>query len=243
MNRRPRQSVCVSALLKSLGCAALLVIGSGVTSAVEEPEIILEPIQTVPTTLPATNDAVSDKVNLIIEDVEPADTESINTPAVVDAQETSAPSETVAPAPSKPVHVPDHSGILNTARQYALGMIETGNNDSAVGGLGEVSRYQIMPSVWKHYSSSRSYRNLDVATEVARQHWTSLYAYFKKKNEREPTNFDMYVMWNTRHGHYAARGFSPERLHPVIRDRAQRFTNLVEDSLRRESELAMANLR
>jgi hypothetical protein len=219
------------------------VIGSGVASALEEPEIVLEPIQTVPATLPATNDAVSDKVILIIEDLEPDDAESINPPTVVDAQDASTPSETVAPAPSKLVPVPDHSGILNTARQYALGMIETGNNDSAVGGLGEISRYQIMPSVWKNYSSSRSYRNLDVATEVARQHWASLYEYFKKKNEREPTNFDLYVLWNTRHGHYAAKGFSPGRLHPVIRDRAQRFTNLVEDSLRRESELAMANVR
>ena len=243
MNRSPSQFVCVSVLLKGLGCAALLVAGANIASAVEEPEIVLEPIQTVPATLLATNDAVSDKVTLIIEDLGPADTETVNAPVVVDAQNAGTPSETVAPASSKPAHVPDHGGILNAARQYALGMLETGNNDSAVGGLGEVSRYQIMPSVWKSYSSSRSYRDLDVATEVARQHWASLYEYFKKKNEREPTNFDMYVLWNTRHGYYAAKGFSPGRLHPVIRDRAQRFTNLVEDSLRRESELAMANVR
>lgn len=180
----------------------------------------------------ATNAPVNARSVLIIEDLPPASAE-----VTLDPKDVTAP----LAAPSQPTHLPDHSGILSRARQYALGMLETGNDDRAVGGLGEVSRYQIMPSVWKSYSTSRSYQNLDVATEVARQHWASLYEYFKKKTDREPTNFDMYVLWNTRHGYYAGKGFTPEKLNPVIRDRAQRFTNLVEDSLRRESELAMAN--
>ena len=133
--------------------------------------------------------------------------------------------------------------MLNSARQFALGMIETGNNDSAIGGLGEVSRFQIMPSVWKHYSTSRSYRNLDESMDVARQHWTALYEYFKKKTDREPSDFDMYVLWNTRYGYYANREFSPAKLHPVVSDRAQRFANLVEDGTRRSSQLALAAAR
>ena len=118
--------------------------------------------------------------------------------------------------------------LLNVYRQFALGMIETGNNDRAVGRAGEVSRYQIMPSVWKRYSSTLDYRNPEVSTEVARQHWVYLHNYFKKKTQREPTDFDMYVLWNTHYGYYARKGFDPRRVHRVVRDRAQRFCNLVD---------------
>ncbi|HAO77546.1 MAG TPA: hypothetical protein DCQ92_00970 [Verrucomicrobia subdivision 3 bacterium] len=120
------------------------------------------------------------------------------------------------------------SGLLNARHRFALGMIETANNDDEIGGAGEVSRYQIMPSVWKHYSDSRSYQNPEVSLEVARQHWTALHAFFKQQTHREPTNFDMYVLWNTRYGYYASKGFNPARLNPVVRDRAQRFVNLIE---------------
>jgi hypothetical protein len=37
----------------------------------------------------------------------------------------------------------------------------------------------------------------------------------------------MYVLWNTRFGHYARNGFDPTHLSSVIRDRAGRFVNLV----------------
>jgi len=153
-----------------------------------------------------------------------------------------APAETLTPQPTAPIapifKKVDHAGLLNWPRQFALAMIETGNNDHAVGGAGEVSRYQIMPTVWKHYSDSRSYRNPDVALLVARQHWTSQYDYFKEKAGREPTDFDMYVLWNTRYGYYANRGFNRFRLHPVVQDRAQRFSNLVQEGLRREASLS-----
>ena len=136
---------------------------------------------------------------------------------------------TVVPA-AVPVATPptSSSALLNARHRFALGMIETANNDEEIGGAGEVSRYQIMPSVWKHYSDSRSYQNPEVSLEVAQQHWTALHAFFKKQAHREPTDFDMYVLWNTRYGYYASKGFNPARLNPVVRDRAQRFANLVE---------------
>jgi hypothetical protein len=124
--------------------------------------------------------------------------------------------------------VADNPGVLDKRRQFALGMIETGNDDREIGGLGEISRYQIMPSVWRQYSSSRSYQNPGASLEVARRHWSALYARFKQQIHREPTDFDMYVLWNTRYGYYASRGFKPSRLDAVVRDRAQRFVNLVE---------------
>jgi hypothetical protein len=110
---------------------------------------------------------------------------------------------------------------------FALGMIESGNDDRGVGQAGEVSRFQILPSVWKSYSESRDYQNPEVSFDVVRRHWKYLINYFRNKAGREPTAFDMYVLWNTRFGHYARRSFDPACLSPVVRNRASRFVNLV----------------
>ena len=132
------------------------------------------------------------------------------------------------PASAPVAQLPANIALLDRRRQFALGMIETGNQDDEIGRAGEVSRYQIMPSVWKHYSGSSRYQNPEVSLEVARQHWTALCSSFKQLAHREPSDFDIYVLWNTRHGYYASKGFDPARLHPVVRDRARRFVNLLE---------------
>jgi hypothetical protein len=62
---------------------------------------------------------------------------------------------------------------------------------------------------------------------VARQHWNYLAEYFKSKSGRCPTDFDMYVLWNTRFGYYEHKSFSRQRISPVVEERAQRFVNLV----------------
>jgi hypothetical protein len=124
----------------------------------------------------------------------------------------------------------DSPAVLDSRRRFALGEIETGNDDLEIGGAGEVSRYQIMPSVWRQYSSSRCYHDPATSLEVAQQHWSALYARFKQQAHREPTDFDMYVLWNTRYGYYAGKGFSPDRLNAIVRDRAQRFVNLVQSN-------------
>jgi|SRR5437773_7238424 len=116
---------------------------------------------------------------------------------------------------------------LDSKLSFALGMIESGNDDHGIGRAGEVSRYQIHPSVWKAYSLSTDYRNPEVSAQVARQHWNHLTNYFREYAGREPTPFDMYVLWNTRFGHYARKGFDPARLSTLIRGRAQRFVNLL----------------
>ncbi len=120
--------------------------------------------------------------------------------------------------------------VLDAHRRLALGMIETGNRDDEIGGAGEVSRYQIMPSVWHQYSQSFNYQNPEVSLTVAQKHWARLYSAFIRQAHRQPTDFDMYVLWNTHYGYYASRGFNPNRLAPVVRDRAQRYVNLVESS-------------
>ena len=58
---------------------------------------------------------------------------------------------------------------LDEKRLFALGMVETGNNDWEVGAAGEISRYQINPSIWKAYSPKTDYRDPVAATRVARQ--------------------------------------------------------------------------
>jgi hypothetical protein len=121
----------------------------------------------------------------------------------------------------------DDPALLDAKRLFALGMIETGNDDRAIGRAGEVSRYQLSPPVWKSYSKSSDYQNTDVAVQVARLHWTYLAAYFKEKNGRMPDDYDMYVMWNTRGGYYARKGFSKRLISQVVQERAQRFVNLV----------------
>ena len=117
--------------------------------------------------------------------------------------------------------------VPDAKRLDALGMIETGNNDREIGGAGEISRYQIHPVVWKSYSKSMDYSNPEVSLQVACQHWNYLANYFKTRTGREPNDFDMYVLWNTRYGYYARKGFSQTSISPVVQDRAQRFVNLV----------------
>lgn len=129
--------------------------------------------------------------------------------------------------PTNAVDVTKSAPALDEKRLFALGAIETGNNDREVGAAGEISRFQINPAVWKSYSDSRSYQDPKVAEVVARQHWASLAKYFTEKTGRAPDDFDMYVLWNTRFGYYARKEFSPRLLSPVVRDRAQRFVNLV----------------
>ena len=62
---------------------------------------------------------------------------------------------------------------------------------------------------------------------MAQQHWNRLYTRFLVKAGRIPDDFDMYVLWNTRAGYYQRFGFDPRRIHPTVRDHAQRFVNLV----------------
>jgi hypothetical protein len=132
------------------------------------------------------------------------------------------------PPPAVASLVPGNPAILDAHRRMALGMIETGNRDDEIGGAGEVSRYQIMPSVWRQYSQSMNYRNPDVSLAVAQKYWARLYMRFVQHVHREPTDFDMYVLWNTHYGYYASKGFNPDRLSAAVRDRAQRYANLVQ---------------
>ena len=118
------------------------------------------------------------------------------------------------------------SAEAGLSKLEAISMIESGNNDRAVGGAGEVSRYQIMPRLWRRYTTSVAYTDAGLSTHVANRHLAYLETVFQNQTGREATDFDLYVLWNAGPTYYARIGFSAARVHPVIRERAGRFVNL-----------------
>ena len=116
----------------------------------------------------------------------------------------------------------------DVSRLEALSQIETGDDDRVIGRAGEVSRYQIKPWIWRQYSDSEAYSNRRISTQVAEQHLTGLAGIFRKCTRREPTDFDLYVLWNAGPTYYNRIGFAKSRVHPVIRERARRYANLHE---------------
>jgi len=108
-------------------------------------------------------------------------------------------------------------------RWAALSMIESGDNDHAIGARGEVSRYQILPALWPGGNP----QNGQEALSAARAIMGVRLAHFEKVHQRPANNFEFYILWN-----------APwEADHPsrAVSARARRFANLVEadDSARR----------
>ena len=94
-------------------------------------------------------------------------------------------------------------------------MIESGNNDSAVGSLGEISRYQIRPRLWPGGNP----HNPNLALTVAQKIMQKRLAKFQHLHNRAPSDFEFYVLWN-----------APQEVnHPcrAVAERAERFANLV----------------
>jgi hypothetical protein len=120
------------------------------------------------------------------------------------------------------------SAQAGLSKLEAISMIETCDRDWIVGKAGERSRYQIMPSVWSHYTPSRDYSNPQLARAVAERHLTALEETLRKEAGREPTDFDRYVLWNAGPTYYAKINFDARRVSPVVRERAQRYVNLRE---------------
>jgi hypothetical protein len=120
------------------------------------------------------------------------------------------------------------SAHANSTRLAALGMLESGSDDTAIGAVGEVSRYQIKPWIWRQYSTCDEYQNRELATQVAGQHLAELQRVFRRRARREADDFDLYVLWNAGPTYYGRIGFAQSRVHPVVRERARRYANLRE---------------
>jgi hypothetical protein len=100
-------------------------------------------------------------------------------------------------------------------RWSALSMIESGDNDAAVGSVGEISRYQIRPTLWPGGNP----HNPNLALNVAQKIMQARLARFERMYNRAPSDFEFYVLWN-----------APQQVnHPrrAVARRAERFANLV----------------
>jgi hypothetical protein len=101
-------------------------------------------------------------------------------------------------------------------RWAALSMIESGDNDHAIGADGEISRFQIQRKLWPGGDP----QNPQVALAVAQEIMRPRLAGFQQSHQRAATDFEFYILWN-----------APWQVdHPsaVVTERARRFANLVE---------------
>jgi hypothetical protein len=105
-------------------------------------------------------------------------------------------------------------------RWAALSQIESRNNDSAIGAVGEISRYQVRREVWLKLAAPGSdWQKPQDALVVAQQVMKERCAQFEKANHRPPTDFEFYVLWNA--------PAQITRQSKAVRKRAERFCNLV----------------
>lgn len=111
-------------------------------------------------------------------------------------------------------------GFATTAtamdRWLALSMLESGDNDSATGPRGEISRFQIRRELWPGGNPRDAKSALAVAQEIMRLRLDG----FQQTHKRAATDFEFYVLWN-----------APSQVnHPrgSVSERAVRFANLVQ---------------
>ena len=105
-------------------------------------------------------------------------------------------------------------------RLWALAEVETGSNDHSTGNAGEISRYQILPSVWRQTTKLpiSASSNALTAKNVAQSVLERRIACFERSHNRIPTDYEAALLW---HCPGAIRHPNREQA-----DFAQRFANL-----------------
>jgi hypothetical protein len=101
-------------------------------------------------------------------------------------------------------------------RWSALSMLESGNNDYAIGHRGEVSRFQILPTLWPGGNPQNRAEALAAAKEIMRARLSR----FERTHGRTATDFEFYVLWNA--------PWQTDHPSKTVAERAQRFSNLVQ---------------
>jgi hypothetical protein len=101
-------------------------------------------------------------------------------------------------------------------RWAALSMIESGDDDRAVGSRGEVSRFQIRPELWPGGNS----QNLQDALAAARKVMKPRLEAFEMSHGRPATDIEFYVLWNA--------PWDVDHPSKTVMERARRFSNLVQ---------------
>lgn len=109
--------------------------------------------------------------------------------------------------------------------RFALGQIESGDNDRAIGAAGEVSRYQILPSVWEEYETRTDYTSEPLAWSVAQRIIAKRAAEFARRVGRQPEAREIYALWNAP-GKFRKADYRMHMLTYAIQERCDRFANL-----------------
>jgi len=107
------------------------------------------------------------------------------------------------------------ASVSGMDRWEALSMIESGDNDHAIGSRGEVSRYQILPTLWPGGNP----RNEQEALSAARAIMNVRLDRFEQMHRRAATDFEFYVLWNA--------PWEVDHPSKAVSARARRFANLV----------------
>ena len=88
------------------------------------------------------------------------------------------------------------SAASDAQRLSALSAVESGHNDKAIGPRGEVSRYQVLPSVWRQNSKGFSPRNPESSRIVAERLMTQRVNQFSRTHQRAPSAQEWYLLWH-----------------------------------------------
>ena len=133
---------------------------------------------------------------------------------------------------------------LPAGTREALAEFETGAKrptrcagDYAIGSAKEISRFQILPSVWREYSGPADYHNPNAAWTVTRKILMDREAEFRQATGRQWEPFDLYLMWNAP-GVYRRAGWDRSKISRVVFERAKRFESLMQAHQRRRMEVA-----
>lgn len=125
------------------------------------------------------------------------------------------------------------AGAFDAPVRASLAMIETGATsnhkgkwDYTRGGSGEISRFQIMPDVWRRYTKSQNWTNPEIAWTVAQRILNDRVKLFRSKVGRDPEPVELYLLWN-KPGHFAANKYKFYLVKRTYLQRAKRFANLV----------------
>ena len=124
------------------------------------------------------------------------------------------------------------TAIQATSIREVLAEFETGTTSSAfcagdqmIGRSKEVSRFQILPGVWRQYSKSRDYANPATAWAIAERVLQDRRETFRRSTGRDWNHRELYLMWNAP-GAFARANFNPRKVPRIVRERAERFSNL-----------------
>ena len=120
----------------------------------------------------------------------------------------------------------------------ALAEFETGattakqcDSDYMTGSRREISRFQILPDVWRRFSPSGEYHDPETAWTVAKQVLQEREKMFRGATGRQWDGVDLYLMWNAP-GLYQRAHWDRAKVSRIVLERAVRFANLLTERSR-----------